>query len=76
MTLVDTGQATMTGGRLKRVLRFIEEENFLVTYGDGVTDSDINASIAFHQAAEARSSPSPPCSRRGGLAIWRSQETR
>jgi glucose-1-phosphate cytidylyltransferase len=49
VTLVDTGLATMTGGRLKRVLPFIEEENFLLTYGDGVTNSDINASIAFHQ---------------------------
>src|ERR1041385_9578783 len=50
VTLVDTGQATMTGGRLKRVLKFLEEDNFLLTYGDGVTNSDINASIAFHQA--------------------------
>jgi glucose-1-phosphate cytidylyltransferase len=50
VTLVDTGQATMTGGRLKRALRFIDEDDFLVTYGDGVTDSDINASIAFHRA--------------------------
>ncbi len=49
VTLVDTGQATMTGGRLKRALKFIEEDTFLLTYGDGVTNSDINASIAFHQ---------------------------
>lgn len=52
VTLVDTGQATMTGGRLKRVLGFIEDETFLLTYGDGVTDSDINRSIAFHQAKQ------------------------
>ncbi|HEV2392833.1 MAG TPA: glucose-1-phosphate cytidylyltransferase [Verrucomicrobiae bacterium] len=50
VTLVDTGQATMTGGRLKRVLRFIDEDNFLVTYGDGLTNSNINDSIAFHRA--------------------------
>jgi glucose-1-phosphate cytidylyltransferase len=50
VTLVDTGQNTMTGGRLKRVLRFIDEDTFLLTYGDGVTDSNINESIAFHQA--------------------------
>src|SRR2546425_1695171 len=50
VTLVDTGQATMTGGRLKRALKFIEEDTFLLTYGDGVTNSDINASITFHQA--------------------------
>ncbi len=49
VTMVDTGQNTMTGGRLKRVLPHIEDETFLLTYGDGVTDSDINASIAFHK---------------------------
>jgi len=49
VTLVDTGLNTMTGGRLKRVLPFIEEETFLLTYGDGVTNSDINKSIAFHK---------------------------
>ena len=48
VTLVDTGQATMTGGRLKRVLPFIEEDTSLLTYGDGLANSDINASIAFH----------------------------
>jgi glucose-1-phosphate cytidylyltransferase len=50
VTLVDTGQATMTGGRLKRALKFIEDDTFLLTYGDGVTSSNINESIAFHQA--------------------------
>jgi glucose-1-phosphate cytidylyltransferase len=49
VTLVDTGLNTMTGGRLKRVFPFIEEDTFLLTYGDGVIDSDINKSIAFHQ---------------------------
>jgi glucose-1-phosphate cytidylyltransferase len=49
VTLVDTGQATMTGGRLKRVLPFIEEDTFLLTYGDGVANTNINESIAFHQ---------------------------
>src|SRR5262249_50040034 len=49
VTLVDTGQATMTGGRLKRVLGYLYEETFLLTYGDGVTNSDINGSIAFHR---------------------------
>jgi glucose-1-phosphate cytidylyltransferase len=48
VTLVDTGRDTMTGGRLARVLRFIEEDTFLLTYGDGLISSDINASIAFH----------------------------
>jgi glucose-1-phosphate cytidylyltransferase len=49
VTLVDTGQATMTGGRLKRVLPFIEEDTFLLTYGDGLTDSNIKQSIALHK---------------------------
>ncbi len=50
VTLVDTGLNTMTGGRLKRALKFIPEDTFLVTYGDGLTDSDINESIKFHRA--------------------------
>ncbi len=50
VTLVDTGQATMTGGRLKRALKFIEDDTFLLTYGDGVTNSNINDSITFHRA--------------------------
>ena len=49
VTLVETGLKTMTGGRLARVLPHVRDENFLLTYGDGLTDSDINASIAFHQ---------------------------
>lgn len=49
VTLLDTGMETMTGGRLKRAVEFIGDEEFLMTYGDGVTDSDINASIKFHR---------------------------
>lgn len=49
VTLVETGLKTMTGGRLKRVLPHIRGEDFLLTYGDGLTDSDINASVAFHK---------------------------
>ena len=72
VTLIDTGQATMTGGRLKRVLPFIPEDTFLLTYGDGLTNSDITASIAFHKST-ARSPPSPPCNRQAGLATWKSR---
>lgn len=51
VTVVDTGEHTMTGGRLQRVARYIErDEAFCFTYGDGVSDIDISASIAFHQA--------------------------
>lgn len=49
VTLVDTGEDTMTGGRLRRVGRFLEqEEAFCFTYGDGVADLDISALVAFH----------------------------
>ncbi len=51
ITLVDTGDNTMTGGRLKRVADYIKnEEFFCFTYGDGVGSVDISASIAFHKA--------------------------
>jgi glucose-1-phosphate cytidylyltransferase len=51
VTLVDTGPETMTGGRLKRVARFLEPgEPFFLTYGDGVADVDLKALAAFHRA--------------------------
>jgi glucose-1-phosphate cytidylyltransferase len=49
VTLIDTGDTTMTGGRLKRVLPYVGEEDFCFTYGDGVADLDIGALIAFHR---------------------------
>jgi glucose-1-phosphate cytidylyltransferase len=50
VTLVDTGDDTMTGGRLKRVAdHLVREDAFCFTYGDGVSDIDISASIAFHR---------------------------
>ena len=49
VTMIDTGLNTMTGGRLRRVLPYIKDDTFLLTYGDGVTDSDINASNKFHR---------------------------
>jgi glucose-1-phosphate cytidylyltransferase len=48
VTLVDTGQTTQTGGRVKRILPHIGTEPFLLTYGDGVTDSNISDTVAFH----------------------------
>ncbi|OYU98834.1 MAG: glucose-1-phosphate cytidylyltransferase [Burkholderiales bacterium PBB5] len=51
VTLVDTGEQSMTGGRLRRVAEYVkDEEAFCFTYGDGVGDIDIGASIAFHRA--------------------------
>lgn len=50
VTLVDTGDESMTGGRLKRVKQYVQDdEAFCFTYGDGVADIDISASIEFHQ---------------------------
>src|SRR5438552_498152 len=49
VTLLDTGLETQTGGRLRRALAHIEDENFMLTYGDGLSTHDINASMAFHQ---------------------------
>jgi glucose-1-phosphate cytidylyltransferase len=50
VTLVDTGDQTGTAGRLKKVARYVEgDEAFCMTYGDGVSDIDISASIAFHK---------------------------
>lgn len=50
VTLVNTGEDTLTGGRLKRVAEYIQdEESFCFTYGDGVADIDISAEIAFHK---------------------------
>ncbi len=50
VTLIDTGEATMTGGRLARVLKHVRGDAFCLTYGDGVSDLDISASVAFHRA--------------------------
>lgn len=49
VTLLETGSETQTGGRLKRALPHIDSDTFLATYGDGVTNSNINESIAFHK---------------------------
>ena len=51
VTLIDTGEDTMTGGRLKRVAHYLEgEDAFCFTYGDGLSDVDIGAEIAFHRS--------------------------
>ncbi len=55
VTLVDTGENTMTGGRLKRVASYLQgEENFCFTYGDGVGDINITELIAFHKAQKVK----------------------
>jgi len=52
VTLVDTGLNTMTGGRVKRVQKYIGNEPFMLTYGDGVSDIDISKLVAFHKQSK------------------------
>ena len=72
VTLVDTGEATMTGGRLKRVSSYIrDEEAFCFTYGDGVADIDISAQLEFHKThgKEATVTAVQPPGRFGALEL-------
>lgn len=71
VTLVDTGQDTMTGGRIGRVLPYVGDGDFLLSYGDGLTDSDINGSIDFHKkhGALATVTAVAPASRFGELTF-------
>lgn len=49
VTLIDTGDITMTGGRVKRMREFIGNETFMLTYGDGLSDIDLNKLLTFHK---------------------------
>jgi glucose-1-phosphate cytidylyltransferase len=72
VTLVDTGDHAGTGGRLKKVAKYLEgEEAFCMTYGDGVSDLDISATISFHKSHGklATVTAVKPMARFGGLSI-------
>ena len=71
VTVVDTGEATMTGGRLKRVASYIGNTTFCMTYGDGVGDVDISAVIARHQKAKKKATVTAvqPPGRFGALQV-------
>jgi len=71
VTLIDTGAETMTGGRLKRVLPYVGDEDFCFTYGDGVADVDLSALVAFHreQGRLATVTAVQPSGRFGALDI-------
>jgi glucose-1-phosphate cytidylyltransferase len=78
VTLVDTGERTQTGGRLKRVARFVEDEpTFCLTYGDGVGDVDVTTAIAFHlrQGARATVTAVQPPGRFGNLSLEKNRIT-
>lgn len=49
VTVVDTGLSTMTGGRIKRIKKYLNNETFMLTYGDGVSDIDIRELVKFHK---------------------------
>jgi glucose-1-phosphate cytidylyltransferase len=71
VTVVDTGENTMTGGRLKRVAPYLDDEDFCFTYGDGVSDVDIGKLIEFHkqQSCLATLTAVQPPGRFGALNI-------
>ena len=71
VTLVDTGQETLTGGRIQRVLPYVGDETFLLSYGDGLSDTNINAAIEFHKrhGALATVTAVAPESRFGELKV-------
>jgi glucose-1-phosphate cytidylyltransferase len=71
VTLVDTGEETMTGGRLRRVRDFLDDETFCFTYGDGVGDVDITRLVAFHREEKvlATMTAVKPPGRFGAIAL-------
>jgi glucose-1-phosphate cytidylyltransferase len=54
VTMVDTGNETMTGGRLKRVEEYVNDGTFMMTYGDGLIDLDINKLVSFHKSKKVK----------------------
>lgn len=71
VTLVDTGLNSMTGGRIKRVKEYVGEETFMLTYGDGLSDININELVKFHNSHEGAITMSAvqPDGRFGSLQI-------
>jgi len=71
VTLIDTGENTMTGGRIKRVRRFVESETFMLAYGDCVSDLDINNLIRHHEKKKKLSTLTAirPAGRFGALSL-------
>jgi glucose-1-phosphate cytidylyltransferase len=75
VTLVDTGENTMTGGRLKRVREHLGNSTFCFTYGDGVTDANITELIEFHKSQQtlATLTAVQPPGRFGAIALGKEQ---
>lgn len=75
ITLVDTGEKSMTGGRIKRVRKYIDDDTFFLTYGDGVSNVNINELLSFHrnQGALATLTAVIPPGRFGAFSLKRNQ---
>lgn len=75
--LVDTGSSTMTGGRLRRLHDWLTDDSFMMTYGDGVSDVDVAALLAFHQrhGRLATVTAAHPPARFGGIQLEGDQVT-
>ncbi|HZG23826.1 MAG TPA: sugar phosphate nucleotidyltransferase, partial [Chitinophagaceae bacterium] len=71
VTLVDTGLATKTAGRLKRVQKYLGDDDFMLTYGDGLADINLKSLLAFHQqhGRMATVTSVQPEARFGGMEI-------
>ena len=76
VTVVDTGDDSMTGGRIKRVSKYLGNESFCLTYGDGVTDLDMRKVIKFHreQKTLATLTAVQPPGRFGAFALHQNQK--
>ncbi len=68
--MVDTGLHTQIGGRLKRVQKYVGNETFMLTYGDGVSDVKLNELIAFHKEHK-KVATIPLFNRAASLACWK-----
>jgi glucose-1-phosphate cytidylyltransferase len=78
VTLLETGEGTLTGGRLKRALPYVGNDTFLFTYGDGVANVDVNASLACHRdnGSLATITAVRPAGRFGDIVIENGRVTR
>ncbi|MDD5177601.1 MAG: glucose-1-phosphate cytidylyltransferase [Sterolibacterium sp.] len=77
VTLVDTGEATMTGGRLKRIAPYLDDEDFCFTYGDGLSNVNVHELIAFHKRSKTLATVTAvqPPGRFGALDIEKNKIT-
>lgn len=76
VTLVNTGEATMTGGRIRRVRQYLDEETFCLTYGDSIGDVNIGEALAFHrlQGATVTLTAVQPPGRFGAFTLGKDQD--